>query len=209
LSWKAADGTGAVEPLGEREYQFPQAFTPDGKAVVFVQRDRGNNDIGMLSLDGERTSTILLDGEFNERNAALSPDGRWLAYESNESGRYEVYVRPFPEVNAGRWQISNDGGRWPVWSPNGDELFFRDPSGVVALAFVTDPTFTPGALTHLFAWEYLGSPTRKMAVSPDGNRFLMPKNASRGTDDEDAAGPQIILAQNWFEELERLVPTEN
>jgi len=210
LSWKAADGTGAVESLGEREFQFPQAFTPDGKTVVFsVFTEGANVDLGLLSLDGERTSTTLLDTPFNERNAALSPDGRWIAYESNESGRYEVYVRPFPEVNAGRWQISNDGGRWPVWSPNGDELFFRDPTGVAALAFVTDPTFTPGALTHLFAWRFVGSYSRKMAVSPDGNRFLMLKNASSDTDDEDAPGPQIILTLNWFDELERLVPDDD
>ena len=203
LSWKAADGTGAVEQLGERELQFPQAFTPDGKTVVFTQANRPNDDLGLMSLDGERTSTPLLDSTFNERNAALSPDGRWLAYESNESGG------PFPEVNAGRWQISNDEGRWPVWSPNGDELFFRDPSGVVALTFVTDPTFTPGALTHLFAWEFVGSPNRKMAASPDGNRFLMLKSASSDTDDEDAPAPQIILTLNWFDELRRLVPTDN
>ena len=96
-----------------------------------------------------------------------------------------------------------------MWSLNRDELFFHGPSGVAALAFDTDPTFTPGALTQLFAWEFVAGRHRRMAVSPDGNRFLLLKNASRATDDEDAAGPQIILAQNWFEELERLVPTEN
>ena len=161
----------------------------------------------MLSVDGERTSTILLDTEFQEANAALSPDGRWLAYESNESGRREVYVRPFPEVNAGRWQISTNGGRWAVWSPNGDELFFRGSSGVMAQAFDTDPTFTPGALSQLFAWEFGVRTNRRMAVSPDGRRFLMLKNVNTDTDAEDAPGPQIILVENWFDELERLVPT--
>ena len=96
-----------------------------------------------------------------------------------------------------------------MWSPNGDELFFRDPSGVSALAFDTVPTFTPGALTHLFAWEFVSRRNRRMAVSPDGNRFLMLKNVSSVTDDEDAPGPQIILALNWFEELKRLVPADN
>ena len=206
LSWKAADGTGEVEPLGERESQYPQAFTPDGTTVVFEHRGGGNNDIGILSLDGERTSTILLDSEFAERNAALSRDGRWLAYQSNESGRFEIYVRPFPEVNAGRWQISTDGGAWPVWSPNGDELFYRGPSGLMAQTFETDPTFTSGALTQLFAWEFVGRQNRRMAVLPDGARFLLFKNVGTDPADKDAPGPQIILVENWFEELRARVP---
>lgn len=205
MSWKAADGTGDVEPLGERNNQYPQAFTPDGTTVVFEQRGAGM-DLGMLSLDGKRTSTILLDSEFAERNAALSRDGRWLAYQSNESGRFEVYVRPFPDVNAGRWQISADGGEWPLWNPNGDELFYRGPSGLMAQTFETDPTFTPGILTQVFAWEFVGPQNRRMAVSPDGARFLLFKNALPETDDEDAAEPQIILVENWFEELKARVP---
>ena len=207
MSFKAADGTGDVEPLGERDNQYPQAFTPDGTAVVFEQRGAGM-DLGMLSLDGKRTSTMLLDSEFTERNAALSRDGRWLAYQSDESGRFEIYVRPFPDVNAGRWQISTDGGEWPLWSPDGDELFYRGPSGLMAQTFETDPTFTPGTLTQLFAWEFVGPQNRRMAVSPDGTRFLLFKNALPETDDgEDAAPePQIILVENWFEELKARVP---
>lgn len=207
LSWKAADGTGEVEPLGEMIGQFPQAFTPDGTTVVLEQRG-GGYDIGMLSVDGERTSMILLDTEFAERNAALSRDGRWLAYNSDESGRREVYVRPFPEVNAGRWQISTDGGQWPVWNASGDELFYCGASGLMVQAFSTDPTFTPGALTQQFAWDFVGGGPRRMAVSPDGERFLLLKTASSDNDmaDEDAPEPQIILVENWFEELKARVP---
>ena len=71
----------------------------------------------MLTLEGDRTATLVIDGEFAERNAALSPDGRWLAYNSNETGQYEVYVQPFPDVDRGKWQVSTDGGEWPVWKP--------------------------------------------------------------------------------------------
>jgi Tol biopolymer transport system component len=205
LAWKAADGTGGLEALGEQAGQYPQAFTPDGKTVVFEQRE-GGNDIGMLSLDGDRASTILLDSEFRERNAALSRDGRWLAYQSDESGRFEIYVRPFSDVNSGRWQISTEGGQWPLWSPKGDELFYRGPSGVMAQTFRTDPTFTPLALTQLFEWNFVGATNRRMAVSPDGEKFLLFENVSTesGTDDQE---PQIILVQNWFEELKRRAPT--
>ena len=111
LSWKAADGTGEVEALVESsKAQYPQAFSPDGRALVFEDRNTGGANLGILSLEGERISTPLLETEFDEQNAALSPDGRYLAYESDESGQYEVYVRPFPDVNGGHWQVSSGGG---------------------------------------------------------------------------------------------------
>ena len=128
----------------------------------------------MLTLDGDRTATLVIDGEFDERNAALSPDGRWLAYNSDETGEPQVYVQPFPDVDGGKWQISTDGGHWPVWNPAGGELFYRGPTGVMALAVEAEPTFTPGALTQLFEWTYPGGlGVRRMAVSPNGQRFLL------------------------------------
>ena len=96
-------------------------------------------------------------------------------------------------------------GDWPVWNPAGNELFYRDPTGVMALAFETEPTFTPGALTQLFEWD-LGGADREMAVSPDGQRFLVLANATVSADGG-AAPLSLTLVQNWFEELRRLVPT--
>ena len=105
LYWKAADGTGTVERLTESEnLQFPSAFTPDGKQLVFSEFGRQDSNLGRLSLEG--SSEPLLATEFNERNGEISPDGRWLAYESDASGQYEVYVRPFPNVEDGQWLIS-------------------------------------------------------------------------------------------------------
>ena len=101
-SWKSADGTGDVEPLGEASGQYPQALSPDAATLVFEQRADGS-DLGMLSLEGDRSSRLPLRSEFSERNAALLPDGRWLACNSDESGQREVYVRPFPDIDAGRW----------------------------------------------------------------------------------------------------------
>ena len=161
--------------------------------------------MGVLTLEGDRTATLVIDGEFDEHNPALSPDGRWVAYSSNETGQFQVYVQPFPDVNSGRWQISTDFGDWPVWNPAGDELFYRGPTGMIALAFEIEPTFTPGALTQLFEWTFVGGFGRRMAVSPDGQRLLLLANATENADGE-AASSQVIVVQNWFEELRRLVP---
>ena len=149
LSWKRADGVGSIEALDDAAGRAPQAFSPDGTTLVFddFRAAGGGFGLGVLTLEGDRIATLVIDGEFDERNAALSPDGRWLAYNSDESGQHQVYVRPFPDVDSGRWQVSTDGGEWPVWNPAGSELFYRGPTGVMALAFETEPTFTPGALT--------------------------------------------------------------
>ena len=217
LSWKAADGTGEVEPLADDEYGGPNTFSPDGTVMVF---DQDFDRLGVLSLEGERVSTVW-DFEHRERNADLSPDGRWLAYMSDETGQYEVFVRPFPEVDTGqlsplpsetRWQVSRGGGEWPLWSPDGgDELFYVGPQGMMAVAVETDRTFTHDTPELLFdtATGYGVASTvggnRRMDISPDGNCFLMFKEATT----EDATGvPEINVVLNWAEELKRLVPID-
>ena len=208
MSWKAADGTGEVEPLVENPINHaPLAFSPDGTVLVFEDRRLGR-DLAMLSLEGERTSTLLLNTEFTERNAALSPDGRWMAYESDESGQFEIYVRPFPDVNDGKWQVSNGGGVWPFWAPDGRELFYL-ASGqldMMAVAIETEPTFTLGTREPLFDTEpyYTRRTLRRGAIAPDGQRFLLLKE---GVESEGTAAPPLVVVQNWFEELKRLVPT--
>jgi serine/threonine-protein kinase len=204
LSWKRADGIGAVERLDDRVTRLPQAFSPDGTTLVFEDlATTGGAGLGVLTLEGDSTATLVVNGEFDETNAALSPDGRWLAYNSDETGRSEVFVRPFPDVDSGRWQISSDGGFWPVWSPAGGELFYRTLTGVMARAFESEPTFTPGALSRLFERNFFGAAgQRRIAVSPDGQRFLLrAENA-----DSETAPSQLIVVQNFFEELKRLVP---
>ena len=207
LAWKRADGTGEVETLSDDLQRFPQAFSPDGTTLVTEDRGTaGAGGLGMLTLDGDRVSTVLLDDEWNEFGAALSPDGRWLAYTSNETGRFEVYVRPFPGVDAGRWQISTDGGEWPLWNPAGDELFYRGPTGVMALEFEADPTFAPGSPTLLIEREIFGARNRRMAVSPDGQRFLLLTDATGDLNAEDVAPAEINVVLNWTEELTERVP---
>jgi serine/threonine-protein kinase len=144
-------------------------------------------------------------------NAEVSPDGRWLAYQSNESGQFEVYVRPFPEVDGGRWQVSTGGGKKPLWARSSKELFYREPSGAVMSASVeSGPTFRAGNPTKLVEGGGYFAPLLELGrtydVSPDGQRFLMIKVG--GESDQTAAlPPSIVIVQNWSEELKRLVPT--
>ena len=210
LFWKAADGTGTVERLTDSpNTQFSYAFSPDGEQLLFreIVPDTGQ-DLRVLSLDDARTVTPLVATAFDDRNAELSPDGHWLAYESNAAGQFEIYVRPFPDVDSGRWQVSRAGGIQPAWGPDGQELFYLDPARSLVAVRVrgAGATFTRGNPEVLFeAQGYFttGPVGRTYDVSPDGERFLLIKT---GTTDETGARPDIILIQNWFEELNRLVP---
>jgi len=120
---------------------------------------------------------------------------------SNESGRRQIYVRPFPNVEEGKWQISSDGGQQPVWAPRGQELFYRNGEAMMVVGIKTEPTFTGGSPVVLFTGRYTsGLPVANYDISPDGQRFLMIKEAEGST-------AQINVLLNWFEELKRLVPT--
>ena len=133
LFWQAADGTGPVERLTESpNEQSPHAFSPDGtRLLIREERPTTGADLALLTLEGERRVETLVQTTFTERNGEISPDGRWLAYQSDESGQFEIYVRPFPDVNSGRWQISTGGGTRPLWARRGRELFYVAPDGAV------------------------------------------------------------------------------
>ena len=210
LFWKAADGTGTVERLTESENnQFPQAFSPDGKQLVYweLHPQRGS-DLGVRSLDGDGSLAPLLVTEFNEVNAEISPGGRWLAYRSDALGQYEIYVRPFPNVDEGRFQISRAGGTEPLWARDGSELFYLDRGRqLMAVSVRLDPGFdfgNPGVVLEESSPAFPGAGGRTYDVSPDGERFLMIKEGGSG-DETPPAEPIVVL--NWFEELKRLVPT--
>jgi len=205
MFWKAADGTGKAEPIMEQpRNQRPEVFSPDGTVLVFQDLSAGR-DLGMVSLEGERVSKLLVSSPFQERNAAFSPDGRWMAYGSNESGQFEIYVRPFPDVAGGWWQVSSDGGVWPVWARDGQKLFYVGPKAMMAVTIQTDPTLAPGRPEPLFDVEpyETSSVTRRVALSADGQRFLMLKPAES---EHTVASQSIVVVENWLEELKRLVP---
>jgi Tol biopolymer transport system component len=136
--------------------------------------------------------------------ARFSPDGRWLAYVSNESGRYEVYVQPYPGPG-GKWQISTEGGTEPAWNPNGRELFYRSGDKMMAVDIAMQPGFTVSKPRALFAGWYEATPATfsNYDVTPDGQRFLMLKR----NEQEASAPTQINVVLNWFEDLKRRVPT--
>ena len=202
LFWQFADGTGSAERLASGAP--PSGVTADGTQVLFAAT--GNRDLMMVALDGTRRVQSLLQTASVERNAVVSPDGRWLAYESDGSGRFEIYVRPFPNVSGGEWLISTAGGTRPLWAPNGQELFYVAPGGAL-MARRVDPR--GGAWSANSPAKVVDGPyatdglrdRRTYDVSADGRRFLMIKRPGN----EDAA-PQIIVVQQWLEELRRLVP---
>jgi Tol biopolymer transport system component len=164
-----------------------------------------------MELDGTRRVTPLVQSQFIERNGIVSPDGRWLAYEANDSGRVEIYVRPFPDVNSGHWQVSTAGGTRPLWARSGQELVYVSPMGALMRVGVERAsTWAATTPTMLVKEGYFTTPGgligRTYDVSPDGQRFLMTKDG--GGTDQTAAPPQLIVVQNWTEELKRLVPTK-
>ena len=159
-----------------------------------------------MPLEGERTPTPWLQGEFLRGSADISPDGRWMAYRSNESGEMEAYVEPYPGPGA-RVAVSSGGGQNVVWAPGGAELFYRRLDGQLMAVDMRD-NGTVGTPTELFEGNYVSARpgrTRLYHIAPDG-RFLMMKHADTATT-EDGAITQVVLVQNWFEELKRLVPT--
>ena len=167
-------------------------------------------DVMMIELDGSRRVTPLVQSPFTERNGIISPDGRWLAYEANDSGRFEIFVRPFPDVNSGHWQVSTAGGMRPLWARSGQELFYVSPTGALMRVGVERASSWAATTPTLLVKEgYVtnpGNPGRTYDIAPDGQRFLMIKEG--GNSDLTAAPPQIIVVQHWTEELKRLVPTK-
>jgi eukaryotic-like serine/threonine-protein kinase len=205
LFWRDAAGAGSDEQLTDGpNVQFGSpSFSPDGSRAVFTEViPRTGEDIMMLSLEGERRIQPLIQTPFAERNPAISPDGRWIAYESNESGHEEIQVRPFPNVQEGRWEVSSGGGTDPVWRGDGKELFYRHYGSVMAVAVQTEPTFSAGTPIRLFEGPYLLGLGSTFDATRDGQRFLMLKEAA-GEAPELAA--RIVVVVNWSEELKERV----
>jgi serine/threonine-protein kinase len=200
---RSSDGTGSTEVLLTGP-MLPSDVTPDGKQLLLSYRAR---DVMVLPLDSPRRPQPLIETPFNERNGVVSRDGRWLAYESDSSGRFEIYVRPFPNVNDGQWKVSTAGGTRPLWAPSGPELFYVEPGGAL-MAARTDArgsVWSASSPSKIVEGPYMtgGSVSgRTYDVSPDGRRFLMVKRPAN------RASPQIVIVQNWFEELRRLVPSK-
>ncbi len=203
LSWKAADGSGAVEKLFESDVPvYPDSFSPDGKWLALSRsvNTQTASDVVLWSMT-EGKLQALVETPADEFCAEFSPDGRWITYQSGESGRFEVYVRP-ASATGGRWQVSNLGGEEPRWSPDGKEIFFRLGTQLMKVQVDTKDGFRAGTPERLFAnFPYPGGAGsgRTYAVSPDGKYFYTLRSTL-----EAVSSVPIVVVVNWAEELRAL-----
>jgi len=203
LFWQLADGSGGLERLTTSEsVHIPASFSPDGKLLALHESSATvPGDIWVLQIS-DRKLLPFLRTPFTEWAPMFSPDGRWLAYVSNESGRNEVYVQPYPGPG-GKWPISTGGGIEPRWNPNGRELFYRNGDTMMAVDITTQPAFSASNPRLLFEGQYPRNPgaIANYDISPDGQRFLMVKEIPQAASDA-----QINVVLNWSEDLKRLAP---
>jgi Tol biopolymer transport system component len=214
---RPADGTREPELVLDLEQDIATIdWSRDGE-WLFVRTSAGTATTAQRNILAYRPGVDeaprpLFAGSYRELNPSLSPDGRWIAYSSDETGRYEVYVRPFPDVTAGRWQVSINGGRNPQWAYSGRELFFQSPTQQMMVTEVAaGADFDAGVPSLLFEaapqWEVGNLNGVYYAVHPDDQRFLVATRAIAGGPGEDGeALPASILVNNFFEELKARVP---
>jgi Tol biopolymer transport system component len=201
---KPSDGSGAEERLVESEtHPHVGAWSPDGRTLVYTEFDPVfSGDIWVLTLGEKVERRLWLRTPFNERAARLSPDSHWLAYVSNESGRDEVYVQPFPGPG-GKWQISVSGGTEPVWSHAGSEIFYRSGDKMMAVRVASGRGFSVETPRVLFEGRFV--PTRRgdaaYDVSPDDRRFVMVQR------DIQSVATHLNVVLNFSEELKGRAPT--
>jgi Tol biopolymer transport system component/predicted Ser/Thr protein kinase len=215
IFWTRSDGAGKPQPLTQSKVaQTPYSFTPDGKRLAFHEIASTGLHLWTVPLESDSAGLragkpeVFLQTQFSERNPSFSPDGRWLAYASDESGTYQVYVRAFPD-KGGKWQISSNGGVYPVFSRNGRELFFRTEDNRIMVAAYTGKGDS-FAVDKPRVWSEkriadTGLGGINYDVAPDGRRIaaLMPAD----TPETQKAQNHVIFLENFFDELHRRAPT--
>ena len=206
---KPSDGSAQETLVTESTGHFhllPKSWADDGKTLIITKGDPNINigfDIEMLP-EGADTPQPLINTRYNEFHPAISPSGRWLAYSSDESGRVEIYIRPYPGPG-GAIPVTTEGGREPVWDPSEKELYYRDDSGskLFKVLVITEPTVRIGSPELLFEGRYMGSSHfwgRNYDISPKGDFFILIEEG------ETQPATQINVVLNWSEELKQLAP---
>ena len=196
--WVPGDGSAEPEPLFAGDHQGGvSSFSPKGDLLAFQTRAADTGlDLWVRSLKG--TPQLFLRTRFTEVGSKFSPDGRWIAYVSDESGQYEVYVRPYPP-GPGKWQVSAQGGEHVIWSRDGKELFYRNGNKWMAVAVQLQPEFKPETQRLLFEGPYAMVGGHSYDVTPDGQRFLVLEPAKHDA----APVTHLNVVLNWFEEVKR------
>jgi hypothetical protein len=206
---KAADGSGEAEALlintSALTFFSPHACTPDGNVLLASALGSAESpapNIVAIHLDRDGQVEPLLASDDVENHPVLSPDGKWLAYMFDEPGGGKIFVTTFPGLE-GKWLVSTEEGLEPVWAPDGKAIYYRDGTSVVAVSIETEGGFSLGRAQPLFEDVYVTEGNcRTYDIHPDGKRFLMMKEA-----EEDVPLTELIVVENWFEELKRRVPT--
>jgi eukaryotic-like serine/threonine-protein kinase len=212
LYWQRADGTGEIQRLTEsKSLQIATSWHPSGKFLAFTERNpQTADDVMILPMEGDDRQgwkpgkpTVFLNSPFIEANAVFSPDGRWVAYQSNESGANEVYVRPFPGPG-GKWQISTDGGTFPTWSQSRHELFYSRTGRLLVAAYdVEHDSFRAQKPRVWSPVAFRPRPRgRPYDLHPDGERFALAPNIETQV----AAKDKVTFVLNFFDELKRIAP---
>jgi serine/threonine-protein kinase len=205
LNWIWADGSAPPETLLKSEFAtYPSSWSPDGHRLAFIEMNRSSGqDIWVLV--GQRDRSRVLATPFEETLPRFSPDGRWLAYTSNESGRHQAYVEPYPRTGK-RWPISAGSGREPIWARDGRTIYYRNLLGdqLFSIAVSLTPVFTAGRPSLVFEGPYEQRPLAGSAanydVSPDGRGFVMIKM------EEEPSPQQVLVVLNWLEQVKRHLP---
>ena len=198
--WVPADGSGEPEPVFKGSHQGGVgSFSPDGQLVTFQRRSPDTGlDVWVRTLHGTQTEQPFVRTRFTEVGGEFSPDGRWISYVSDESGQYEVYVRPYPGPG-GKWQVSTQGGVQQIWSRDGREVFYRNGNKWMVVTVDLQPVFKAETPRLLFEGPYVQVGGASYDVTPDGRRFLLLEPAQQ----EAAPVTHLNVVLNWFEELKR------
>ena len=206
LFCKPAFGSGAEEQLTSSEFiEFPSSWSPDGEVLIYSQNHPNTGlDIWMFPFKEENKPKKFIVTPYNEFAPIFSPEGKWIAYVSDESGQNEIYVQQFPGPG-GKLQISVNGGSFPLWAPNGDKLFYINGNKMMSIEISTDPEFEVSSPKQLFESDYLSTGANPSIpnydISPDGSHFVIIRS------EQEKAPTRIHVILNWFEELKRLVPS--
>jgi len=212
LYWIAADGSGQPEPLviNEESNDYGTSISSDGRTLIYSALLAGGTvrrEIWTVSLEGEHTPQRFLGGEFAYGNGSLSPDDRWLAYFSNESGDFEIYVQPYPGPGA-KTPVSIGGGQELNWSPDGSELYYRNGTNIMVVDVGAGSTLRISEPRPLFPSDHYSvanGGTRQYHLAPDG-RFLMIRTGVLESGENAEAYDHLVVVENWLDELRRLAP---